>query len=34
MKIGEVVLCVLKLPQVSLNLNEKQKSFFNDTFNG
>ena len=36
MKIGEVVayLCVLKLLQVSLNSNEKQKSLFNDTFDG
>ena len=38
MKIGGVVvtqyLCVLlKLYQVSFNSNEKQKSFFNDTFN-
>ena len=34
MKIGEVVLCVLKLPQVSLNSNEKQKKFFIDTILG
>ena len=35
MKIGEVVayLSVLKLLQVSLNSNEKQKNLFNDTFN-
>ena len=36
MKIGEAVLSyllVLKLHHVSLNLNENQKSFFNDTFN-
>ena len=36
MKISEVVVIyryVLKFHQVSLNLNERQNSFFNDTFN-
>ena len=30
MKLGEVVVIV----EVALNSNEKQKSFFNDTFDG
>ena len=30
MKLGEFVVIV----EVALNSNEKQKSFFNDTFNG
>ena len=40
MKINQTIficsnyLCALKLHQVSLHLNEKQKGFFNDTFNG
>ena len=38
MKIGEVVVVKLsmctKTYQFSLNLNEKQQSFFNDIFNG